>query len=110
MSKELGKEMLYSNRLRNKYCKFKSNHSLSLNKAQMNHANAIKRREICKYFDKCQLGTRNKDFWNAVKPLFSKSKTKSDNIPRQENGEILTDEQKVCGIFNTFFQSIGSDI
>ena len=111
MSKELMKAMLYRNRLRNKYYKFRSNHYLSLYKAQRNHVNAIKRREICKYFeDKCKLGTRNKDFWNAIKPMFSKSRTKSDSISIRENGEIVTDEQKVCSIFNTFFQSIGSDI
>ena len=105
MSKELMKAMLYRNRLRNKYYKFRSNHYLSLYKVQRNHVNAIKRKEICKYFEeKCKLGTRNKDFWNAIKPLFSKSRTKSDSISIRENGEIVTDEQKVCSIFNTFFK------
>ena len=111
MSKELRKAMLYRNRLRNKYYKFRSSHYLALYKVQRNHVNAIKRKEIGKYFeDRCTLGTRNKDFWKTVKPLFSKSRTKSDNIPLQENGEIITDEIKVCNIFNDFFQSIGSDI
>ena len=111
MSKELRKEMLYRNRLRNKYYKFRSNHYLMLYRAQRNKVNAKKRSEISKYFqEKCKLGTRNKDFWKAVKPLFSKSRTKSDSIPLRENGEIVSDDQKVCGIFNSFFQSIGSDI
>ena len=111
MSKELRKEILYRNRLRNKYYKFRSNHYLMLYRSQRNKVNAIKRKEISKYFhEKCQSGTRNKDFWKAIKPLFSKSRTKSDSIPLREKGEIVTDEQKVCGIFNGFFQSIGSDI
>jgi hypothetical protein len=111
MTKELRKEILYRNRLRNKYYKFRSVHYLMLYRAQRNKVNAIKRNEISKYFqEKCKLGTRNKDFWKAVKPLFSKSRTKSDSIPLRENGQIVTDEQKVCSIFNSFFQSIGSDI
>ena len=111
MSKGLRKEMLYRNRLRNKYYMSRSDHYLLLYRAQRNKVNRIKRTEISKYFlEKCKLGTRNKDFWKAVKPLFSKSRTKSDSIPLRENGEIVTDDQKVCGIFNSFFQSIGSDI
>ena len=111
MSKELSKEILYRNRLRNKYYKTRSDHYLLLYKSQRNKVNGIKRKEISKYFEeKCKLGTRNKDFWKAIKPLFSKSRTKSDSIPLRENGEIVTDDQKVCGIFNSFFQSIGADI
>ena len=111
MSKELRKQILYRNRLRNKYYKTRSDHYLLLYRSQRNKVNAIKRKEISKYFhEKCKLGTRNKDFWKAIKPLFSKSRTKSDSIPLRENGEIITDDQKVCGIFNSFFQSIGADI
>ena len=111
MSKELKKEILYRNRLRNKYFKFRSNHYLMLYRAQRNKVNAVKRKEVSKYFqEKCKLGTRNKDFWKAIKPLFSKSRTKCDSIPLRENGEIITDSQKVCNIFNSFFQSIGSNI
>jgi hypothetical protein len=45
-----------------------------------------------------------------VKPLFSKSRTKSDSIPLRENDKIITDDLEVSNIFNTFFQKIGSDI
>ena len=111
MSKELRKAMLYRNRLRNKYYKFRSNHYLAMYKIQKNHVTLLKRKEIGKYFqEKCKSGNRNKDFWKTVKPLFSKSRTKSDSIPLRENGEIITDEQNVCNIFNKFFQCIGSDI
>ena len=80
-------------------------------KKQRNRVNLIKKQEIRKYFEnKCKSGNRNKDFWKAIKPLFSKSRTKSDNIPLRENGEIVTDEVKICHIFNDFFRSIGSEI
>ena len=111
MSKELRKEILYRNRLRNKYYNLRTNHYLMLYRAQRNKVNAIKRNEISKYFlERCKLGTRNKDFWKTIKPLFSKSRTKPDSIPLRENGEIISDDQKVCSIFNEFFQSIGSNI
>ena len=111
MSKALMKEILYRNRLRNKYYKYRSNHYLMLYRAQRNKVNAMKRKEISNYFqEKCKSGIRNKDFWKAIKPLFSKSRTKLDSIPLREEGEIITDEKRVCGIFNDFFQSIGSDI
>ena len=111
MSKELRKAMLYRNRLRNKYYKFRSNHYLAMYKVKKNHVNLLKRKEIGKYFqEKCKSGNRNKDFWKTVKPLFSKSRTKSDSIPLREDGDIITDEQNVCNIFNEFFQLIGSNI
>ena len=111
MSKELRKAMYQRNRLRNKYFKYRSDDYLTLYKIQRNKVTAIKRKEISKYFeDKCKEGTKNKDFWKAVKPIFSKSRTKSDTIPLRENGEIVSDEQTVCNIFNRFFQSIGSEI
>jgi hypothetical protein len=111
MSKELKKAMLYRNQLRNKYYKFRTSHYLSLYRLQRNKVTTIKRKEIRKYFEgKCKTGTRNKDFWKAVKPLFSKSRTKADSIPLCEDGEIITDDQRVCNIFNNFFRNIGSEI
>ena len=111
MTKDLRTAMLYRNRLRNKYFKFRTNHYLLLYKTQRNYVNSLKRREVSKYFkDKCKLGTRNKDFWKTIKPLFSKSRTKSDSIPLREGNEIVTDDQRVCNIFNEFFQHIGSEI
>ena len=111
MSKELSKAILYRNQLRNKYYKFRTNHYLALYRTQRNKVNSIKRKEMSNYFKvKCSEGTRNKDFWKAVKPLFSKSRTKSDSIPLIENGEMITDDEEVCGIFNNFFRNIGSEI
>lgn len=111
MTNTLRKAILYRNQLRNKYYKYRSSHYLSLYRAQRNQVTAIKRNEMRRYFeDKCKSGTRNKDFWKTVKPLFSKSRTKTDSIPLRENGSIITNDQEVCEIFNNFFSKIGSDI
>ena len=56
------------------------------------------------------MGTKNKDFWKTIKPIFSKTRTKSDNIPLSEGNQIITNCMEVCNIFNTFFREIGSEI
>lgn len=111
MSKELKKAIMHRNKLRNRYYKRRTEESLKSYRAQRNRVTEIKRKEISKYFgEKCKSGTKNKDFWRAVKPLFSKSRTKAESIPLRENGKIVTDDNQVSNIFNKFFQNIGSDI
>ena len=111
MTKELRKAILYRNQLRNKYYKYRTSHYLSLYRVQRNKVTAIKRKEISSYFaEKCKVGSRNKDFWKAIKPLFSKARTKSDSIPLCENGEVITNDLSTCNIFNDFFRNIGSNI
>ena len=44
------------------------------------------------------------------KPVFSKTKTKVENIPIKEDNNIITDCKEVCQIFNRFFRVIGSEI
>jgi len=111
MSKELRKAIYHRNKLRNKYYKHRTSNYLNLYKIQRNKVITIKRKEVCRYFeDKCKEGTKNKDFWKAVKPFFSKSRTKLETIPLRENNEIVTDSRKVSKIFNRFFQTIGADI
>ena len=107
MSKELRKAIYHRNRLRNKYYKFRTSHYLNLYRIQRNKVTLIKRKEICKYFEaKCKEGTRNKDFWKTVKPLFSKSRTKSDSIPLRENGEMITDDHKYVVFLTGSFKQL----
>ena len=111
MSKELRKEITKRNRLRNKYYKSRLSQDLSLYKTQRNLVNEIKKFAVNNYFkEKCKAGTRNKDFWKAIKPFFSKYRTKADSIPLREKDELITDDQTVCNIFNTYFKNIGSEI
>ena len=97
--------------MRNKFFKYRTDYYLAQYRKHRNAVTLIKREEIKAYFtEKCKGSTKNKDFWKAVKPIFSKTKTKSENIPLKHNGEIITDCSKVCEIFNTFFSQIGMDI
>jgi hypothetical protein len=111
MSKRLRKAILIRNKFRNKFFKHRSTSNLAEYRKHRNMVTLIKREEIKKYFEeKCKEGTKNKDFWKAMKPIFSKTRTKSDNIPLRENDKIITDCDQVCIIFNKFFREIGSDI
>ena len=111
MSKRLKKAILIRNQHRNKFFKFRTNQHLAQYRKHRNNVTLIKREEIKNYFkEKCDGGTKNKDFWKAIKPIFSKTKTKQENIPLRENGQIISDCSTVCNIFNKFFREIGSDI
>ena len=96
---------------RNSFFKYRTNQHLAQYRKFRNIVTLIKRVEIKQYFkEKCKGSTKNKDFWKAVKPIFSKTKTKQDSIPLRENGKIVTDNNEICNIFNNFFREIGSDI
>lgn len=111
MTKKLKKAILVRNQYRNKFFKNRCSYHLALYRKQRNLVTLIKREEIRKYFeDKCRGSTTNKDFWKAVKPIFSKTKTKSNNIPLREDDKIITDCKVVSEIFNKFFREIGADI
>ena len=111
MSKRLKKAILIRNQMRNKFFKHRTDNYLAQYRKHRNAVTLIKREEIKAYFtEKCKGSTKNKDFWKAVKPLFSKTKTKSDNIPLKHNDEVITDCSRVCEIFNEFFSKIGMDI
>ena len=111
MSSRLRKSILIRNQLRNKYFKYRTIQHLAMYRKHRNLVTLIKREEIKSAFEqKCKGGTRNKDFWKAVKPIFSKTKTKVDTIPLKENNNIITETAEVCNIFNKFFKNIGADI
>ena len=111
MSKRLRKAILICNQHRNKFFKLRTSFNLALYRNHRNMVTLIKKEEIRKYFqEKCQNGTTNKDFWKAVKPMFSRTKTKPDTIPLREGDKIITDSSKVCNIFNDFFREIGANI
>ena len=111
MTYKLRKAILTRNRFRNKYFKHRTTNNLAMYRKHRNRVISIKRDEIKSYFQsKCSEGTSNKDFWQTVKPIFKRTKTKLDNIPLRENGELITNCDTVCDIFNNFFRDIGTDI
>jgi hypothetical protein len=53
----------------------------------------------------------DKSFWNTMRPFMTnKSRGHQSSINLDENGDIITDPQKVSEIFNEFFITVASDI
>ena len=96
---------------RNSFFKYRTNQHLAQYKTFRNLVKLIKREENKQYFqEKCHESIKSKDFWKAVKPIYSETKTKQDNIPLGENGKIVTDNDKIYNMFNNIFREIGSDV
>ena len=97
-------------RLRNKYRK---------NRTEANRLSYTKQRNLCvnllkkvkaSYFEKLQPSSissicDNKKFWKAVKPLFSEKAMSTDSITLIENNAIVTEDNQVAEIFNSFFSN-----
>ena len=49
-------------------------------------------------------------FWKTVKPFLSDKVQKSDKITLIENGDIVSDENEIAHILNTFSSNIVSNL
>lgn len=79
---------------------------------QRNHVTDLKRKSTCKYFDdNCNEDSRNKKFWDTVKPFMSeKSGKSSQNITLLEYDDVITDKPRLCNIFNDFFIEVARSL
>ena len=59
------------------------------------------------YFEKLQPSsiTDNKKFWKTVKPMFSEKTMATDSITLIENNKIISEDQEVAEIFNSYFSN-----
>jgi hypothetical protein len=101
------KAMLYR-----KYIRCPNQSTLEAYKVQRNKVTQLKRSSIKKYFkSKCDVSEQNnKSFWDTVKPFFKNQSSTSNKIHLLENGEIISEPEKLCSIFNDFFINIANDI
>lgn len=111
MNNELQSAIYQRNKYRNKFYQYRTTAYYTLYKAKRNNVTAIKRKLVRSYFLKrCTGGTNNKNFWKTIRPFFNKKPQHFADVTLREGDEIITDEDKLCNIFNDFFVSIGSDI
>ena len=54
--------------------------------------------------------TDNKLFWKVIKPTFSDKAVSNVNTTLVENEEIVSDEKRICEIFNDFFSNTVSNL
>ena len=104
MTKGLRKEHMKRSRLKNKYLKNRTEtNKLAYNKQRNLCVNFLKKVKST-YYERLQPSSicDNKKFWKTVKPLFSEKTMSTDKITLIENNALVSDDQNVAEIFNTF--------
>ena len=112
MNKMLQKAIMDRSRLRNKFLKhMTSSNKMAYNK-QRNSCVNLCRKQKKQYYKNLDIRkiTDNRTFWKYVKPAFSEKSTKTDKITLIENNEILSEDNKISEIFNTYFSNLVSNL
>ena len=112
MNKSLKQAIYKKGMLQNKYQKYKSPKAWEAYRKQRNHVTSLRRKSINQYFvERCVGGAKCKNFWPTIKPFLTNKGTftQKDTI-LSENGSLVSDQDKVCDIFNSFFVNVAKDI
>ena len=98
--------------LHHKYQKVPNSTNWENYRVQRNLVNKIKRKSINDYFvERCAGGPKAKDFWPTIKPFITnKGANHQKDTVLCENEKLVTKQQDVCAIFNTFFVNVAKDI
>ena len=92
-------------RLKNRYHKFPTEKNKTLYKKHRNVCVSLLKKEKKNYYNNLDLKVfeDNKNFWRAVKPLFSEKAKLKTNITLIENAKMITSKKEVAEILHTFF-------
>ena len=74
---------------------------------------AVKLNNQCKkdHFDRLNPEKDSKPFWKSCKPYFSNKHSFGDSkIALSENGEFLTENNKIAKTFNSFFETVSDSL
>ena len=107
MSKILNKAVMDRSRLKNRYFKIRTPDNWLTYKKQRNYCVSLFRNEKNIFYHHLDTKsvTDNKLFWKVIKPSFSDKVVSNENITLVENNEIISNENKICEIFNDFFSN-----
>ena len=54
--------------------------------------------------------TENRTFWKTVVPLFTNKASRGEKIILNEAEKHISNDKKICTIFNNFFSNVVSDL
>ena len=113
MTKELHNAIMKRSRYRNKFLKDKSQTNRENYKIQRNLCKKLSRKTKKSYFE--SLNTKkillaNRTFWKTVVPFFSNKASTGEKIILNEAEKHISDDKKLCTIFNNFFTNVVSDL
>ena len=108
MTKELQVAIMERSRLRNKFLREKNQPNRDTYKLQRNFCKKLLRKTKNSYFSNLDTKkiTDNRTFWKTIVPLFTNKPSKSENIIINDGDKRISDEKKLCQIFNTFFSNV----
>ena len=112
MTKELHNAIMKRSRYRNKFLKDKSQTSRENYKIQRNLCKKLLRKTKKSYFESLNTKkiTDNRTFWKTVVPLFTNKASRGEKIILTEAEKHISDDKKICNIFNNFFSKVVSDL
>ena len=111
MNGKLRKEINYKKKLRRTFENSRTDKNWNNFRTQRNKVTSLKRAAIRGYFfERCAGGAQSRDFWPTIKPFLSKGSKNSQEICLLENGNVISDPDSVCNIFNDHFSKIANDI
>ena len=109
MTNEFRKAVYNRSRLRNKFCKIRSEENEKLYKKQRNKCVAIRKKSIRNYFNKIGSGNivTNRNFWKISKPLLSnKGHLENVDIMLNHNNKIVCNDHELVKVFNEHYIDI----
>ena len=108
MNKCLSKDVINRSRLRNIFIKNPSNENKIRYTKYRNYCTGLFRKEKKLFYS--NLDTKvlkdNVKFWKTIKPLFSEKHFSNNKITLIEGEEILSDDQELAEIFNSYFANV----
>ena len=112
MTKELHNAIMKRSRYRNKFLKDKSQTSRENYKIQRNLCKKLLRKTKKSYFESLNTKkiTDNRTFWKTVVPLFTNKASRGEKIILTEAEKHISDDKKICNVFNNFFSKVVSDL
>ena len=107
MNGELRRAINHKNHLRRRFLKCRhDDRKWQSYRKQRNLVTKLKRQALNNYFiERCEGGTKSKDFWPTIRPFLSSNKSKDQhtNVILQEGSSMINDPKQVSEIFNDAF-------
>ena len=112
MTKEPHKAIMKRSRLRNKFLKTKSITDKKSYNVQRNHCKKLLRSTKKSYLNDLDMSKMNdsRPFWKAIGAPFLKKISKNENINLNEEGKNVSNNGKLCRIFNNHFLEVISNL
>ena len=108
MKNHLSKAVMNRSRLRNIYIKKPTKENKTRYTIYRNYCTRLFRKEKKLFYSNLdtKVVTDNKIFWKTIKPLFSDKHFSNSKITLIEDGDIISDDQELAEIFNSYFTNV----